>query len=328
MDPTSSFLKSCERPRRVHWMFRLGGVALAMLSVPALGAECGMSEAFRQQDRNARHGYTSVWTDAQGSALFFVEKLNANTDGTRRSYSVDDFWGRTRAVNNLCNAMNDACANMTQNQLRQRRLITQQAREEGWPADLVQQTRISTSIIPFKNGKPCPEVDGFLVSATALFDEDVTDVCDLRRYVDSLVTPATVLPKRADRRIPTEFEKRGAQVGDLVVAMTPDGETPVYAVVGDLGPARELGEGSLALNGKLLGRSAPPANYREVRGQDEYRGRGWVVARALVLIFPRTKDAARPFMTSERIDPAAAAAFASWGGVERLEACASAYGTP
>ena len=328
MDSQPDLLKPCERPGRVQWASLLGGIAVAVLSAPVLGAECGLSEAFRQPDANASGGYTSVWADAQGSALFFVEKLNANTDGTKRSYSVEDFWGRTRAVNNLCNAMSDACSELTRDQLRQRRLLTQQARQEGWPADLLQQTRISPSIIAFRNGRPCPEVDGFLVSATALYDKDVSDVCDLKRYVDSLVTPATVLPKRQDRQVPTGFEKHGAQVGDLVVAMAPGATTPVYAVVGDLGPARELGEGSLALNGKLLGKTAPPANYREVRGQDEYRGRGWVVPRALVLIFPGTRDAARPFMTPDRIDPAAAAAFASWGGIERLKACASAYGAP
>jgi hypothetical protein len=316
------------RSSRLSRARRLGSVALAVLSVPALGAECGMTEAFSQRDASRSGGYTSVWSDAPGSALFFVERLNANTDGTKRSYSVDDFWGSTRAVNNLCNAMSDACGGLTSEQLRQRRLLTQRARQEGWPADLLQKTKIAPSIIAFKGGKPCPEVDGFLVSATALYDREVPDVCDLRRYVDSLVTPAIVLPGRGNRQVPSEFEKRNAKIGDLVVAMAPGATTPVYAVVGDLGPASELGEGSLALNGRLLGRTAPPANYREVRGQDEYRGRGWVVPRALVLIFPATRNADRPFMTPDRIDPAAAAAFASWGGVERLQACASAYAQP
>jgi hypothetical protein len=68
-------------------------LTLLFSSAPAFGQECRMSRAFSQPDLNARGGTTAVWADAENHALFFTEGLNVNTDGTRRSYSVDDFWG-------------------------------------------------------------------------------------------------------------------------------------------------------------------------------------------------------------------------------------------
>jgi hypothetical protein len=294
------------------------GCLLLMISV-TYAAECKMTQAFMQPDGNAKGGVTSVWSDKESSSLFFIESLNVNTDGTRHSYSVEDFWGEKRALNNLCNAMSDACAGLSKDALRTRRIVTQQAHANGWPAAQLQQTKISSAIIPFKGGKPCPLVDGFLVSATALHKPRIADVCDISNYVDALTTPALVIPKA-----PSEFAQR-AKVGDLVVAMVPGTNQPVYAVIGDTGPARELGEGSIALNGKLLGRTSLPINYLEVRGKGEFQGRGWTVPRAIVLIFPGTRDVGNPFMTPDRIDEAAKRHFETWGGVDRLEACASQY---
>ena len=294
------------------------GCVLLMIRV-AYAAECHMTQAFMQPDGNAKRGVTAVWSDQESSSLFFIESLNVNTDGTRRSYSVEDFWGEQRALNNLCNAMSDGCAGLSKDALKTRRIVTQQAHADGWPAAQLRQTKISPAIIPFKDDKPCPLVDGFLVSATALHKPRITDVCDISNYVDALTTPALVIPKS-----PSEFAKR-AKVGDLVVTMVPGAHQPVFAVVGDAGPARELGEGSIALNGKLLGRTSLPTNYREVRGKGEFKGRGWTVPRAIVLIFPGTRDVGNPFMTPERIDEAAKRRFDTWGGVERLEACASQY---
>ncbi len=297
---------------------RIALVIMALAVAPALGQECQMTRAFMQPDSG---GPKAVWSGtAGGSALFFIESLNVNTDGTRRSYSVEDFWGSATALNNLCNAMSDKCAGLDSDGLRNRRLMTQSAYANGWPADQLRQTKISPNIIPFKAGKPCPLVDGFLVSATALHKTNLTDVCDITGYVDALTVPALVLPGGN-----SGFAARGADVGDLVVAMLPGSTEPVYAVVGDKGPATELGEGSVALNGKLLGKQSAPRNYNEVRGRRPYTGPGWVVPRALVLVFPATKDRPNPYMTTPRIDEAARARFEAWGGVARLKACARGY---
>ena len=284
-----------------------------------------MTLAFKQRDGNATGGFTAVWADDAGSSLLFIEALNVNTDGTRRSYRVDDFWGEREALNNLCNAMTDACAGLDTAGLKQRRVITQQAAAAGWPADLLAKTRIASSIIPFKNGKPCPVVDGFLISATALHRPQMTDVCDISNYVDAAVTPALVLPKNPSGATNSGFTQRNAKVGDLAVALRLDVLKPVFAVIGDTGPAGELGEGSVALNGKLLDKTVPPRNYLELRGKGPFKGKGWTVPASVVLIFPGTRQAADPWMTPQRIDEAAARLFDTWGGVPRVQACITAY---
>jgi hypothetical protein len=301
---------------------------LAVLCLrPLRGQECGMSRAFVHPDGNAPGGQTAVWSDSAATALLFIEALNVNTDGTRRSYSVDDFWGERIALNNLCNAMNDTCAELANPDLRERRLLTQKAHAAGWPSDLLKHTRISADIIAFKDGKPCPDVDGFLVSATALHKPKINDGCDISNYVDALTVPALVLPRNPKVGV-TGFAERDNKVGDLAVVVRSGDTTPVFAVVGDLGPHSQLGEASVALNGRLLGKTGPPKNYDEVRGRGEFKGQGWVVPRAIVLLFPKTRDADDPFMTTARIDEMAKRRFDEWGGLGRLTRCADAYARP
>ena len=299
-------------------------VILTLAAGPAFGQQCRMARAFMQPDRHAPGMATAVWADTGDSSLLFVDSLGVNTDGTRRSYNIDDFWGRQTAINNLCNAMTDRCAGLDDAGLRNRRIITERAFANGWPSDQLRQTRIGSNIIPFKNGKPCPLVGGFLVSATALHKPNVTDICDLSNYVDALEVAALVLPG-SPRGRPSGFTTREARPGDLVIVMLPGGSAPVYAVVGDTGPVDELGEGSVALNGKLLGKTSDPSNYDEVRGRGRFAGRGWQVPRAVVLVFPQTRDVRDPYMTTSRIEEAAARRFEDWGGVARLQACAAEY---
>lgn len=301
---------------------------VGVLPLQAVAAsDCKMAPAFTQPDHNGATT-VAVWQDSAVTALLFADAMNVNTDGTRRSYSVSDFWGEASdkgAINNLCNAMSDACAGLNADQLKARRVLTQDARARGWPSDLLRRTRISPSIIPFKNDKPCPERDGYLVSATALHKARITDQCDISNYVDALETSAIVLPKRARAGVATAFEKRGANVGDLVAILSGDGRMLRFAVVGDLGPARELGEVSVALAGQLLGKTSPPANYREIRGKPPFEGRGWAVGKTYSLVFPGTRRAANPYLTQDRIDADGKAVFERWGGIERFRACAANY---
>jgi hypothetical protein len=272
-----------------------------------------MSQAFNQPNPDSPGGKVAVWADPAGKSLFFIGGLKTNTDGAKRSYNVTDFWGEDTALNNLCNAMDDSCGGLGQDGLRQRRIMTQKARADGWPANELRGTRISPDIIPFSGGKPCPEVDGFLVSSTALENRSVSNVCDLSRYVDAIKTPALVIPKGA-----SAFTGRGVAKGDLVVAMGSGAQDPVFAIVGDLGPANKLGEGSIAMAGKLLGKTAEPKNYKEIKTS-------WQVPRALILIFPRTGHENDPFSMIAELDAAGGAAFRDWGGLERIQACAAEY---
>jgi hypothetical protein len=127
-------------------------ILLAFFTVSStlvVAQECRMTQAFLQRDADAPGGKTAVWADQTNSALFFAEALNVNTDGTRRSYSITDFWGTDTAINNLCNAMRDGCEGLTTDGMRERSILTQQAFAAGWPADKLTQTKISPDIIPF-----------------------------------------------------------------------------------------------------------------------------------------------------------------------------------
>lgn len=304
----------------------LAGLLVTALPAQALqAADCGMKPSFKQAD-NKGSSSIAVWQDNARSALLFADRMNVNTDGTRRSYSVDDFWGTTKALNNLCNAMSDGCATLTtEPQLRARRELTQEAKAKGWPADLLAKTKISSSIIPFKNGKPCPEVNGYLVSATSLHKTGAFDSCEIDNYVDALATSAIVLPKQGKNAPPTQFDVRGADVGDLVAVLSGNQQLVRFAVVGDKGPPNELGEISIALAGKLLGKQSPPTNYREIRGKPPYAGMGWTVGKTYMLVFPKSRKSSDPYLAQDRIDADGAALLEAWGGVERLKACAAVY---
>ncbi|KPF79885.1 hypothetical protein IP88_01220 [alpha proteobacterium AAP81b] len=287
----------------------LAVLGLTIASAAPAQIRCDAALAFSQVDRDAPGGRTPVFRTTSGrSALLFREKLNVNTDGTPRSYAVDDVFGRRRALNNMCNAMTDICRGLTRAQLAARAAAVAEADARGWPAGSIARVKLSTSVIAMRGGKPCPSRDGFLLSATSLQNPAVADVCSPDRYVDALHVAALVLPLGS-----TGFRAAGARVGDLVAAIAPGGE-PIFAVVGDSGPATALGEGSIALNGRLKALGRDPGNYRDVL-------RNWVTGRVAVLVFPGSRDRQQPFMDQARIDAAAASLLAEWGGKARLAAC-------
>ena len=290
-----------------------------------------MQLAFTATDANVPGGRAPVWgetPDVSRGPVLFAAPLNVNTDGTSRSYSVDDPGGESFALNRICNAMAGFCKGMsrTARQTRFDRLL--EARERNWPADLLAETRLSPNVIPRRaDGRVCPEIEvgerRYLVSSTALHDTQVPDQCSIARYVDALSVPALVLQSG-----PNGFTSRGVRVGDAVVAWRRGLDAPVYAVVGDTGPADRLGEGSIALNGQLLRRTGEPVNYDQVV-------RDYVVPRAHVLVFPGSRDASRPRITVGRVAEAARDSFTMWGGgsetaaFARLRTCAAALdGSP
>jgi hypothetical protein len=55
----------------------------------------------------------------------------------------------------------------------------------------------------------------------------------------------------------------GAKLGDLLIAFNPRTQLFTAAIIGDSGPADNLGEGSVSLNMKLLGTTTPPTNKEE-----------------------------------------------------------------
>lgn len=297
----------------------------SLVIVPSVaGAQtgCALPVAFEQPNLNVPGGRTPVRKAHDGKVLLFTTGLHVNTDGTRRSYKVQDFWGEKEALNNLCNAMDDGCAGLSSEQLRLRRERTQAAARVGWPADQLRSTRISRAIIAHgADGKPCTGNDGFLVSATSLKNPEIKEICDANRYVDALKVSALVLPQNSKGGPPNGFAQHGAGMGDLAAVRLPGSDSVHFAVVGDHGPANKLGEASIALNGRLLGKKEAPINYRQLRGKTPYQGQGWDVLRAQVMVFPGTRDARQPYMTQERIDQVAGEMLKALGGPALFESC-------
>jgi hypothetical protein len=112
------------------------------------------------------------------------------------------------------------------------------------------------NIIPKdRHGYPCRyqatdgPLNGYFISSTTLENNSTprADGCAPNRYLDAEVVPFVVLPKGGFGRV---------QIGDIAIVRFKD--RVVYAVVGDAGPATKLGEGSIALNAKLLGKFGEP----------------------------------------------------------------------
>jgi len=112
------------------------------------------------------------------------------------------------------------------------------------------------NIIPKDSeGYPCryQSVDGarngYFISSTTLEanTRPRADGCAPNRYLDSEIVPFVVLPKGGFGKV---------QIGDVAIVRYKD--RVVYAVVGDAGPATKLGEGSIALNARLLGKFGEP----------------------------------------------------------------------
>ena len=84
--------------------------------------------------------------------------------------------------------------------------------------------------------------------------------CEINDQLNAEKIPTLVLA--GGRNILTAF---GAEVGDLLVAYNPRTQIYVAAIIGDTGPPDNLGEGSIALDLKLRGRSEIPKNYAELK---------------------------------------------------------------
>lgn len=289
-------------------------------------ADCTMKLAFTAIDANVPGGRAPVWgktPDTSRGPVLFAAPLNVNTDGTSRSYFVDDPGGEDFALNRICNAMAGFCQGMSRANRQTRFARLRKARERDWPADLLSETLFSLDVIPRRaDGRVCSELEmagrRFLVPSTALLNPWVSDECSSVRYIDALSVPTLVL-----QRGPNGLTSRGVRVGDEIVAWRPGLDAPVYAVVGDTGPPDRLGEGSIALNGQLLRRTGEPVNYDQVV-------RNYVVPRTHVLVFPGSHDASQPRITVERVAEGARDRFTAWGGgsetaaFARLRTCAAA----
>ena len=158
-----------------------------------------------------------------------------------------------------------------------------------------------------QEGDPRP---GYYVSTTTLTQPGVPKNTQ-QAYLDSNEIPFIVIPGHWRR---DQF--RGMRLGDFAVVMRKSTGATSFAVVGDVGPRRKLGEGSVALH-EALGNDPfverPDGNIRAYGGIGPHD--------VVYMIFPGSRKPGAS-MTKALIDAEGGKQLARFGGETRLRACA------
>lgn len=290
-----------------------GQIPVGLLG-PAKGARCDLRIRFIH---DTFHGPRQVL--AGPGVLAFSTDYAVNTDGAPNAYDPRDPWGKQgRAVNTVCDAVNARTAAGETVDYRQcSRLIGlfRRARDAGW-SPAAPQIDFYGAATPADQGpgahRPCLQTAGpdagAMVSTTSRAANPGLGRCDQRRYLNALSLPFIIVPGGS------RLAARGMRLGDLAVVVNPANGRMVYAMVGDTGPQRGLGEGSVALNMALLGQTALPRTRAEARRL--------ALPRTFTFVMPGARIS-RPY-TPARIAAAGAAALDKLGGPARLRACLDA----
>jgi Fungal chitosanase of glycosyl hydrolase group 75 len=156
-------------------------------------------------------------------------------------------------------------------------------------------------IVTNRSGEPVVQghidpAPGFYVSQTALVYRERPRRADPRRYVDATKIPYIVLS-------PQVRQSTGARLGDLAFVWNRRNGKAAHAIFADIGPANEIGEGSIVL-ARALGIPSDP----KAGGQT-----GDVVS----LVFPRSGN--QNGRQKAEIVVEARAALRAWGGLRRLK---------
>jgi len=209
---------------------------------------------------------------ASSNFAMFVAPLAVNTDGAPTSYHPDDFLGKALAINRIDNGIairKEGGATVTE-KIR----AFADWRDSNWsqiPAGYSINWR--NVIAADEDGKPCVfkrEPDkGYFGSLTALkngLSASSAGECGRLNQLDQRLIPAIVL-----RGSKNPLKSFGAKTGDLVVAINPSNGNVVPAVIGDTGDGDRIGEGSVALNMALRGRTKQPKTYQDALELDTFR---------------------------------------------------------
>lgn len=143
---------------------------------------------------------------------------------------------------------------------------------------------------------------GYFISTTALVNKGIQDQTDPKRYVDAASIPYIVLPREAFGGL------YDLKLGDLAAVYCKANNTLAYAIVADIGPRGQYGEGSPKLI-EDLGKD-PYANGRAKHGFND--------GEIDYVIFSGTGDGYGK--AADEIRSQGEAAFNKWGGLERLKA--------
>lgn len=211
------------------------------------------------------------------SMILFQTPLRVNTDGAPTSYHPFDLPGRVKALNNICNAISvrsvpagikQPCGKAME--------VFSQYRDNDWTVPdgyKIKWNNVIAARMTNRQAVPCVfsagEYQGYFGSLTSLKNDlpvSEQGECEVNNQLDQRFVPALVMASGAN-----PVSLFGAKVGDLLVAYNPATGSVMAAIIGDIGPEDNLGEGSIALNMALLGIDRQPANYGEAKRLDTGR---------------------------------------------------------
>jgi hypothetical protein len=214
-----------------------------------------------------RIGYSDIHTLTEDDSAFFYESgMMIDADGAYHAYHPNNKSG----LDFLGNAGKPG---------NWWALVTNNGRPSGRP--VIQTTK-----------DPAP---GFYISTTTLEDKKA-DRRDPRRYVNAEEINFIVLPGRLNL---------GAKLGDLVVVIRPETGAVGFAIYADVGPAKKIGEASIA-TAKTLG---IPSNAKNGG-----------IGHGIIYIVFRDSTGGWP-VSQKEIDQQGAELFANWGGKEKAKYC-------
>jgi hypothetical protein len=231
--------------------------------------------------------------NAQREIILFQTNLRVNTDGSPKSYHPQDLRGKDKALNNICNAIvvrkGASDKNLCITNFGEAVGVFEKFRDTGYQtvppgfqitwANVLAKTKENGKDVPcvFQSG----EFKGYFGSLISLKNDltgDKKGECEVNNQVNPLTVPTLVLV--GGKNAVTNF---GARLGDLVVAYNPKTQLFSPAIIGDTGPADNLGEGSVSLNMKLLGETVPPTKKADTFKLSIEK------AQVLVAIIPRSR---------------------------------------
>lgn len=282
---------------------RLAAAAI-LLTIPGPTAEARAAPACAIQDDKVFAGDQEHVRLARRSDLaaaanlaVFRARMAVNTDGAPTSYHPEDFEGARLAINKIVHGITITRAGGgTLTNAQKKNVFDAWRNSPGWAVPPGYSISWQSVIAKDAAGRPCifrsGEHRGYFGSLTATkqgLPASQWGECQVRNQLDLRHVPAIVLRGPSVSPLSTF----GARKGDLVLAINP-ATTPatiVPAIIGDTGNPKRIGEGSVALNMRLLGITAQPRTYSEAVRLDTGN------RQMIVAVLPRTENyrPARPY---------------------------------